>query len=52
MGHYREFDYAVVNDDFDRAVTELRRIIDGHGEDLKADRRELKPLLAELLAGA
>jgi len=52
MGHYREFDYVVVNDDFERAVGELRRIIDGKGQDLKADRPELKPLLAELLAGA
>ena len=52
MGHYREFDYVVVNDDFDRAVAELGRIIEGRGEDLKADRPELKPLLAELLAGA
>jgi guanylate kinase len=52
MSHYREFDYVVVNDDFDRAVADLKRIIDGQGEDLKSGRPELKPLLAELLAGA
>jgi guanylate kinase len=52
MSHYDEFDYAVVNDDFDKAVTELRRIIEGQGEDLRSTRPELKPLLAELLAPA
>ena len=52
MSHYDEFDYVVVNDDFERAVTELERIIKGQGEDLQSTRPELKPLLAELLAGA
>jgi guanylate kinase len=52
MAHYREFDYVVVNDDFDQAVADLRRIIDGKGEDLRSNRPELEPLLAELLAGA
>ena len=52
MSHYKEFDYAVVNDDFDRAVADLERIIDGAGEDLRSGRRELEPLLAELLAPA
>jgi len=52
MSHYREFDYVVVNDDFERAVADLKRIIEGKGEDLRSNRPELKPLLAELLAGA
>jgi len=51
MSHYGEFDYVVVNDDFDRAVADLERIIEGKGEDLKSSRTELGPLLAELLAG-
>jgi len=50
MAHYREFDYVVVNDDFERTVSELRRIIAGGGEDLRADRPQLGALLAELLA--
>ena len=50
MSHYREFDYVVVNDDFEHAVAELERIIAGHGEALRSDRPELAPLLAELLA--
>jgi guanylate kinase len=52
MSHYGEFDYAVVNDTFEHAVGELRRIIDGNGEELRSNRPELKPLLKELLAPA
>jgi guanylate kinase len=50
MSHYREFDYVVVNDDFAPAVEELRQIVDGGGQALCADRPELAPLMAELLA--
>jgi len=50
MSHYGEFDYVVVNDDFDRAVADLRRIIEGQGGDLKSTRPGLEPLLKELLA--
>jgi guanylate kinase len=49
MSHWDEFDYVVVNDDFQRAVTDLGRIVEGDGEDLTADRKSLKPLLADLL---
>jgi len=49
MSHWNEFDYVVVNDDFERAVTDLGRIAEGDGEDLRADRKSLKPLLAELV---
>ena len=52
MSHYAEFDYVVVNDDFDRALADLRRIIGGDATDLAADRPQLKPLLAELLAAS
>lgn len=52
MSHYREFDYVVVNDDFQRAVADLKRIIEGGGENLRSSRPELKPLLQELLAPA
>lgn len=50
MSHYREFDYLVVNDQFEQAVAELKRIVDGQGEDLRSDRPQLAPLIAELLA--
>lgn len=49
MSHWNEFDYVVVNDDFDRAVTDLGRIVEGRGQDLAKDRKALTPLLAELL---
>lgn len=52
MSHYREFDYVVVNDDFDQAVADLKRIIEGQGRDLTSGRPALGPLLGELLAGA
>ncbi len=50
MSHYREFDYGVVNDDFTRAVEDLRRIVAGRAHDLRSDRQQLAPLVAELLA--
>ncbi len=49
MSHYREFDYVVVNDDFNQAVADLRRIVAGSGEALRSNRRGLTALLAELL---
>jgi guanylate kinase len=52
MSHYREFDYVIVNDDFAQAVSDLRRIVAGRGEDLTSARPELAELLGELLAPA
>jgi len=49
MSHYREFDYVVVNDDFGRAVEDLKRIVAGNGGDLRSDRAQLAPLVAQLL---
>ena len=50
MSHWNEFDYLVVNDDFERAVSDLAAIVEGRGEHLDAHRPELRELLAELLA--
>ena len=50
MSHWSEFEYVVVNDDFERAVADLVRIVDGAAPELAADRPALKPLLADLLA--
>jgi guanylate kinase len=50
MSHWSEFDYVVVNDDFDRAVGDLCRIIEDRGADLVSTRSQLKPLLADLLS--
>jgi guanylate kinase len=49
MSHWGEFDYVVVNDDFDRAVGDLARIVDGKGEDLRANRPGLEALIKDLL---
>ncbi len=50
MRHYHEFDYVIVNDDFERALGDLERVIAGAGRELQADRPQLRPLLEELLA--
>jgi guanylate kinase len=49
MRHYCEFDYVVVNDDFEQAVAQLRHIVEGDGSGLASDRAELAPLLQDLL---
>jgi guanylate kinase len=49
MSHYREFDYVVVNDDFERAVGDLVRIVRGDGAGLEAGRQELSSVVANLL---
>jgi guanylate kinase len=49
MSHYHEFRYIIVNDDFDRALDDLRCIL--HAERLKRPYQEakLQGLIAELL---
>ncbi len=49
ISHFREFDYVVVNDQFDHAVEQLVDIIQGRGEALAPGRPELSPVLANLL---
>ena len=48
MSHYREFDYVVVNDQFEQAVRDLLAILDGHGQDLRSQRPELTQLTQSL----
>jgi guanylate kinase len=50
MSHCPEFDYAIVNDSFDQALSELGSILDGRGEFLRSNRPALEPLLAKLVA--
>ena len=49
MSHCNEFDYLIVNDDFNQAVTEMNSII--IGQRLKQDRqlKKLAPLLKSLI---
>jgi guanylate kinase len=49
MSHWSEFDYVVVNDDFEQAKAELSAIASGRGQASRADRSALKPILATLL---
>jgi len=49
MGHWAEFDYVVVNADFEQALSELKAVVLQHDPALRADRSELKPLVNELL---
>ena len=50
MSHWNEFDYVVVNDDFDRATADLATIVEGNGGALIAARPALTPLLQDLLS--
>jgi guanylate kinase len=49
MSHWTDFDYVIVNRDFDRALAELEAIFDGRGEASRRDRPELPALAGELL---
>jgi guanylate kinase len=50
MRHWSEFQYVVVNDDFERAVDELQAIVHGRGDASAAHRVRIAPLVRELLA--
>jgi len=47
MGHWREFEFVVVNDDFERALGELQAIVQGRGDASRSGR----PGLTELADG-
>lgn len=51
ISHYHEFDYIVINDNFDLALSDLKRLIQGNGEDLRLEacQEKLTPLLRGLL---
>jgi len=51
MGHWDEFDYVVVNDDFEQALGELQQIVAGRGEPMSSARPELAALAAALTGG-
>ena len=50
MAHWEEFDYVVVNDDFDQALADLMAIVTGRGERQHTKQQKLGPLLQDLLA--
>jgi len=52
MSHYAEFDYLVVNDDFETALDELRSIIVSNRLTLRQQQIKLEGLLKDLLESA
>lgn len=49
MSHWRDFDYVIVNRDFEAALADLEAVFDGRGEASRAGRPELETLARELL---
>jgi guanylate kinase len=49
MSHYAEFEFVVVNDEFERALLELQAIVTAQRLRLSASQQRLAPLLPDLL---
>ena len=49
LGHWREFDYVVINDSFERAIEDLQAIVENRGGRLQAARPEVVQLAAGLV---
>ena len=50
MTHWDEFDFVVINDNFDSALADLTAIVNGKGNSLRRDRPGLAVLAKSLLA--
>jgi guanylate kinase len=50
MSHFTEFDYVLLNDDFDTAAAELEAILIAHRQGLEAPHPKHDSLIAELLS--
>ena len=46
LGHWNEFDYVVVNDNFDHALEDLQAIVENRGAHLKSQRPEVAQFAA------
>lgn len=49
MSHYAEFDFLVVNDQFEQAKQDLGAILDGGGHELRANRPQIRELIQSLV---
>ena len=49
MAHWREFDYVVINDDFERAAAELADVARGRGEAARSSRPGLAGFVSVLI---
>jgi guanylate kinase len=52
MTHWSEFDYVVINDDFELALDRLRRILAGAGEPYRSSSATVRTQAQQVLAGA
>lgn len=52
MDHWDEYDYVVVNDDFQRALADLAAVVAGDGQGVERSRPGLESLVSKLLASA
>jgi len=50
MTHWDEFDYVVINEDFERALTDLASIVDGKGAALQRTRPDMKSFVSGLIS--
>ncbi|KTD22603.1 guanylate kinase [Legionella londiniensis] len=50
MSHYHEFDYLIINDDFEKAAHQLQSIVTAHRLRMQRQRIEQKQLLSFLLS--
>lgn len=48
LGHWREFDYVVINDHFEQALEDLQAVVENRGGHLRAARPEVVQLAAQL----
>jgi guanylate kinase len=48
LGHWNEFDFVVVNDEFDRALDDLESIVENRGAHLQSARPEVADFAAKL----
>jgi guanylate kinase len=48
MAHWQDYDYVVVNDDFEKSVEALRAIVQGNGEPYRSNRPGLEEITAAL----
>ena len=49
LGHWREFDYVVINDHFEQAIKDLQAIVENRGGHLQAVRPEVVQLASGLV---
>ena len=50
MSHYAEYDYLIVNDDFDTALTDLKTIIRAERLRMSRQKQRHDALISKLLA--